>query len=624
MTVPTLDYLDGFEHQVIIVGDSTSNLWNTVSNASQISVVAGRLGGSAIQLVEDGATFTSLRHDLPTSNQRVLAGWFKVPSNPSVDSDILRLSSSANAAMARIAVRASDGAARAAAGTGTMQTGPVVADGVWHRIALWLDTSGTTWTLKWEIDDVAQTDATQGSHVATDSIRLQLGSIINTHTATVVWDDICAGVTTAEHPLPSMHVAAAAPTGDGTHNAGTNTIENDAGGDIGGGNTAWTLVDEFPPNASDYIRQATINTGAYAEVLFGSVSGTIVDVVCFSALFSSATATDSAAMHIVDSTNDVTLYTTNHGVTTVRNLLSKVTRPAAGWDADFNTIKGRWGYASDVTPNPRITGWLLQAAVLDATIVTGAAAITGGGSVVSAGVRSTIGAGAVAGQGAISASGAHTGVGASAIAGQGAISSSGAHTGIGETAIAGAGAVESSGIRTRFGVAAIAGEGAVASSGTRQTFGADAIAGAGAVVSSGIREREGASAIAGNGSISASPDVSVTGESAIAGGGVVSSSGTRTRIGASAVAGAGSIVSAGVRTSIGVAQLLGQGQLQAMGILTALGATTIAGQGTVSASGDVMVPVPPYVGPTHAALGSGRRGAGVDTRRHAELGSQYP
>jgi hypothetical protein len=262
--------------------------------------------------------------------------------------------------------------ARITAG-GPLQTySPSIADNVYHRLDAHVDSSGTTWTLSWSVDGVAQTDSTEGGHSASDSGRCRVGAQdgSTTGTLTIIVDDLVMSATAGDYPIGPHSVYALLPNADGTHNAGTNTIEDNAGTDIVSPN-AFPLMDEWAPNTTDYVQQSAIGTGNYAEVGFqDSSDATVWGVEAIAALFSAGTNANSATTRIVDSTNAtlVDVYAGDMSETSLHYRRAIVPAPGGTWDAgELSGVKARVGFASDVIDVPRWSALMLQYAVPAAT-----------------------------------------------------------------------------------------------------------------------------------------------------------------------------------------------------------------------------------------------------------------
>jgi hypothetical protein len=125
-----------------------------------------------------------------------------------------------------------------------------------------------------------------------------------THTYEANFDDwIISKMTAPPEFVGPGRVIALAPIADGTHNAGVNTMEDNAGTDIGA-TAAWSIIDDVPMSEiTTYIQQSTIGAGNYAEVAFADAPTTemgtinaISAILAYSA--SSATNTNLAETRI--------------------------------------------------------------------------------------------------------------------------------------------------------------------------------------------------------------------------------------------------------------------------------------------------------------------------------------
>jgi hypothetical protein len=360
----TLDYIEGFEHQTLSslqLSGSGNGIFDSISNAAGLTFVTGR-HGQGLKVTEDGVTATYARVKVPTSQTRLLSYYLNTTATPGADSTVVSIFDTSFVRMHRTILR-STGILRADIGTAGSVGSTVINDGNDHRIDIKLVTSGTTWTLDWAIDGVDQGQQTLGSQVATDSVWIAFGSSTAAHTAVFIVDDVVASVTSGDYPLGEYIVDGLFPTADGTHVAGTNVIESDSGSDIGVGNPAWPLIDEWPANSTDYIQQSATGSGNYAEVTFGAATGTPAAVKGYAAVFSSGTAGNNATVRIVDSggTTLTDIYSGAINVTVPHYRSALIAAPGGTWtSANLSAVKGRFGLSSDATPNPRITALLLQ------------------------------------------------------------------------------------------------------------------------------------------------------------------------------------------------------------------------------------------------------------------------
>src|SRR3990167_9025929 len=289
--MPTPTWADGFHHKTAAAerfgGATDTGIFSTISRAAGISF-ANETYGSApdLQVVQDGVQFTNVARGIPAGNRVVVASfYFKLPSGaPSVASRMFMLPGPANTIKVWIET---DGTISVGDNAGST-IGPNVADAGVHLLDLRYNTSGTTFTVDWAVDGSAQTQATLAGQTAADMTLWQLGSSANAHTLTCRYWHYVMSYTSGDHPIGEHRVYGLLPDSDGTHTSGANIMEDQAGTDIVPGyTTAWSLVNEWPAETTDYIR-CTANTGGdaeYAEVNFEDTSeGTVWAVSGFAAL----------------------------------------------------------------------------------------------------------------------------------------------------------------------------------------------------------------------------------------------------------------------------------------------------------------------------------------------------
>lgn len=374
-----IDWGVGFEPQIKDLsnfGAAGTGAWDGVSNPTVITFVAGRWGGTAVQIAEDGVTATNLRRELPATQHRNVGMWIKVSSAPGENSTFFTFFDSGGTGIGNLRV-STGGLIGARPGTGTFQNGPNVADGQWHHVTAHLDSSGTTWSMSWEVDEVAQTTGTQGSHVATNCTRISMGSATTTNNLTIIIDDVVASATAADFPIPSCRVVTSLPVADGTHNAGTNVIEDQSGNDIGLV-AAWSLLDELPPNTTDYVRQNNAGSGNYAEIAFDDSflgAGELITAVLsgFAGFASSgSTETGNPTTRVVHTTLGVLVdvYSGDMSEPALHYGVALVPLGSAWTLSDFQSLRLRMGFRSDsVGGDPRwSTAWMTVVVVEPDTI----------------------------------------------------------------------------------------------------------------------------------------------------------------------------------------------------------------------------------------------------------------
>lgn len=182
--------------------------------------------------------------------------------------------------------------------------------------------------------------------------------------------------------------------------------------------------------------------------------------------------------------------------------------------------------------------------------------------------------------------GSATVTGAASLSGVGSLTVAGSHTAFASVALTGSGSQTSAGVRTRFAIAAIAG--------------------AGTLTADGLQTATGASTLAGTGSLTGNGFQTATGGGTLTGAGSLTATGGDIELGMATLAGAGSLTAAGVRVRFGVAAMPGAGSLAAAGALTAIGAAILEGLGTLLAAGRLEGAEPPVTTATRSGPASGR------------------
>ena len=244
----------------------------------------------------------------------------------------------------------------------------------WYRIDLDININAATRTADWQmaVGDAAGTAQTQSASTETASTTtgIRLGGS-GSQTMTAVYDDLYLSVTAADYPIGAGSTELLTPTGDGTHNAGVNVLEDQAGVDIGVV-TAFDLVDDVPlSGTADYIRQVASGSGNYAEVTFSNTTNTNITGVMGEvnrASASSGFAANGAMVVIRDDATEVGVLGTSAAPASFTNtapgyVRAVITAPGGGWtQAEVNALKGRIGYSTDVSPNPRFHAFALEVA----------------------------------------------------------------------------------------------------------------------------------------------------------------------------------------------------------------------------------------------------------------------
>lgn len=392
---PTLAHVDGFEFQLLstvtfAAGGTAMNgaVTNAVTEADGI-----RSGSQSLKCSPTGAAAGQVSRSI-AAGHRTLVASFRVKIPTSLPASNLTLANTSGPTQTqRFGFNAATGRFRISYSSGGASTdiGPVVVADQVYLVDWEIDVSGTTFTQTARIDGDAGTEgtATRTSSTAADLTSMRLGSDSTSGpAATMYYGDWVFGYTLSEYPYGPHHVGVLKPTGDGTHNAGTNIVEDNAGADIGAV-TAFNLIDEVPPENTDYIKQTAAGSGNYAEVTFANPAAADTDiwgVTAWCAIEGAAANASDLLMRIVDTSNNTLLDQGGAGAvsgTTRRYSAALVPPPggAAAWSAepsgDLSGLKGRVGFATDVSPVPRALTFVLQYAARDIGVPGGFVIVAG-------------------------------------------------------------------------------------------------------------------------------------------------------------------------------------------------------------------------------------------------------
>lgn len=381
-----LIWVTGFEHGRAALSTNGGGMIN-VATGSTISVqsTTKRTGTYALQLNKSAAADCRIEKDVAGSNVIVGAVWIRFATFPSTaDDDLvygvvsagvnlgLKLNITTKKVYARFWGTADGSTADLALSLDT-----------WYRLDYKFDVSTGTSKIDFQVtpDGGSATAATQStlSQTATSFTNAGIGST-NTNTSNMFVDDVV--IASSGYPLGNVAVQGLRPSGDGTHNAGVNVMEDSAGNDINGTTfVAASYLDDDPWGTSfntDYVRQTQNGTGNYCEVLFADTSFTTILGAMFLLQYASATTTSNTGACIC--INEDATETTVWGSPSVLADYSENTPfyksvilpdPAGGWDLGaVNALKARFGYSNDANPDPYWLAMIIEVAYIPGTQYT--------------------------------------------------------------------------------------------------------------------------------------------------------------------------------------------------------------------------------------------------------------
>jgi hypothetical protein len=361
LSMPTLVYLTGFEGWPDPPVAAGNGLCVSVTGTPNIVTSQKNTGANSLQINTTAASENVRLWTIPAST-RLMVGRLYVRFASSPTNAVGKIMNvSFGSPVATIGVTTA-GKWQAVIGNGspvTLGTGPTLNQ--WYRIDYKVDVSTTgSMNLAWQIDGSAQTAAT-GTDTAADLTNMLHGPN-GSSTVEMYFDDIAYSLTAGDYPLGPGGTERIFPNADGTHNAGTNVIEDNAGTDIGA-TTAYNKIDSNPPSATSYIRQAANGTGNYAEVLFSDIQAAHSSILAARGILAYTSETTSANTGACIMSKDsfststeifgtpATPLDMSDGNTSTLQYKAAILANVTD-DTTVNALKARMGYSSDANPDP--------------------------------------------------------------------------------------------------------------------------------------------------------------------------------------------------------------------------------------------------------------------------------
>jgi hypothetical protein len=352
----------GWEHGVATPVNSGAGIADSVTAGASMSVQSTTKNTGTYALrVNTAAAVSSLGYT--TASLTVVTGriYFRVATAPDANTVFVRAITATGADLG-IKYNVADNKiyARVVGVSDGNAYGTAISAGQWYRLDFRFDVSGNPNKIDFQIDGNAVTQTTYGQ--AIDAITSITVGNTDAVTMDVYFDDLVLTDSTLDYPIGAGGTELLVPSADGTHAAGTNDMEDNAGTDIGV-TTAYDKINSVPPSATTYIRQAQAITTDYAEVLFGDITAThsaIIGAQAFLA-YTAATTTQCFGACIVSKDNFSTSTTVwgAPGATadysdgsTANPFYKRAIIAGAIDDTTVNALKARLGYSNDATPDP--------------------------------------------------------------------------------------------------------------------------------------------------------------------------------------------------------------------------------------------------------------------------------
>ena len=379
----TPDYLDGAEYGVATPNTNGGGIANTIGAAGASPVIQGttkKTGSFAFRHQVTVAGTCYIRKTIWDASDTIVWGsfWFRMDTEINSSGPIAAVGVAAGV-VAQIRWNITNNRIEAFFTGGTNQTGSTnLSLSTWYRVAWKMDVSGGTSSLLVVLYDTSgtQLDSLNAtlSQAATNATYFQWGWSTSL-TGDLYIDDIVCCSSGDAHPLSNIEIVALKPSADGTHSAGTNVMENQAGTDLG---TAWSLINDAPPDAADYIRQAANGTSNYAEVTFENLAPSHSAVIGAVAVLSytSETTTANNGGCIVSKDNfasSTTVWGASGSLadysdgSTASLFYKSVLVAGVNDDTTVNALAARLGFSGDATPDPYWVDLIIQVGYVPST-----------------------------------------------------------------------------------------------------------------------------------------------------------------------------------------------------------------------------------------------------------------
>lgn len=365
----TLLYASNFSEGVATTNGS--GLYTQVQGTPVWSRTGGRSSGSYIQLTFSNSVIRLGGN--PSSGEATASLYFKfttLPSGNATPINFFYFSDGVDTYNINFDVTNNRFTARLGSTTQWTLTSSLVPQAnIWYRLDVHAVANTDPHTMDWQItEDGGITyfgNQVTYSAAATTLSQWRIGTSFTSGAFVCQYTDLVITDSASDYPIGDHDTLLLYPASDGANNPGTNTMEDQAGTDIGV-TTAYDKINSLStgsPSSTTYVRQATADTSAYIECnLSGGIPSDAkpIGLYGFLAYTSATTSTNQCAVGTWDGSNYYAIFGTpssradfSDGSTS--NLYYKSANQAIPLSvATMNSLKIRGGYSNDATPNPYI------------------------------------------------------------------------------------------------------------------------------------------------------------------------------------------------------------------------------------------------------------------------------
>lgn len=243
--------------------------------------------------------------------------------------------------------------------TGNVSTALAAVDaeaGRWYVLDVRYDARTAAQTADWSIDGVAQQSAAVRSFRTEPLYNVYFGT--NAYDSfTARYDDVLMTGDAADYPIGDGHVRALRPNGT---SAASTAMRDDDGTTVDA--ASWQRLDDANALAtSDFVKQTSASSSAFARIEFGDTDATCIRAVRGHAwTHDSGKGTNNARLVVVDGPRESLVKGGDWAGTGSRDY-SGLVAPATTWSRDaVNALTARFGHSTDVSPVPLLDGTLLE------------------------------------------------------------------------------------------------------------------------------------------------------------------------------------------------------------------------------------------------------------------------
>jgi hypothetical protein len=376
--MPTLTYLDGFEHGSLSINDFggiAAGVWDAIAGAAACSSQSGGRNGRCLQVSPAGATAFPTKQTVGAPGISIVSLYIKFTVLPTTDSGIFAMLPLSGIG-GRLFFKASTGKFHLAiSGTANgTDVGPVLSTGVWYKVDLKLTANTNPMLLDGQIDEGTNVQVSL-AQTASTAFSWRFGQDVLTGTYTAQYDDFVASATSADYPIAAHKVLDVVPESDDVTNSvyGTNVMERASdGADINGTTVAaWDKWIDWPGpvnvtiNSSDTVTQAATGTGNSARVNMEDTAETVIwGAVALAALMADAATACTGVTKVHYSTGATgDIYNGDMSEITVNFRTLVLSTALIDTLTEFNGLQMSGGYSSDAAPDPEWLALMIQYAV---------------------------------------------------------------------------------------------------------------------------------------------------------------------------------------------------------------------------------------------------------------------